>query len=248
MPALQLKGVPEDRNLVHATMLFPSNEDLRDRFLAVLRAEALIKDCAESDIVSLSALDVHFLIDAPRWDGEFNALATDSTKRACIAGDILSSLYLMWVLKIDEPSLNKAIHIEIDFAQGKGKKGNKKPKYGDGDTLPVSESEYRKYWREYISVAHFWAAVRLQRSHPFGDGKNPLSEDNYQAFLGVAQAIFQFGSKFIPKRARPRSAILDPLECWQLPDSVAATHLKTEHISEVFRKRIEKYKAPKSKY
>jgi hypothetical protein len=66
MPLLKLDGTPLDRTLVRAAMLFPSDEQLRERFVAVQKAQALIQECAESERVVLSALDVHLLVDSPK--------------------------------------------------------------------------------------------------------------------------------------------------------------------------------------
>lgn len=66
MPLLKFDGTPLDRTFVHAVVLFPSGEHLRERLVAVRRAQDLIKDCAENERVTLSALDVHLVIDSQK--------------------------------------------------------------------------------------------------------------------------------------------------------------------------------------
>jgi hypothetical protein len=245
MPLLKLDGTPLDRTLVRAVMLFPSDELLRERFVAVQKARALIQDCAESERVVLSALDVHLLIDSPRCgnSGEFDTLIDESIKKATVAGDILACLYLMNRFKMPEPSMNKAIFVAMDYA--------KTARYGDGSDLLTSEARIRESWKEYRSVSHFWAMFRIDIAYRLGETGRALDPENHQKFLECSKEIYKFGSTFVPHRARPQKPILDPAECWQLPSEISAFAppcvSKSETKPEKLISTLEKYQAPKRK-
>ncbi len=241
MPLLKLDGTPLDRSLVRAVMLFPSDELLRERFIAVQKARALIQDCAESERVVLSALDVHLLLDSPRCgnSGEFDTLTDENTKGATVAGDILACLYLMKRFEMQEPSMNNAIFFAMDYA--------KKASYGDGAGLVASETKIRGYWKKYRSVAHFWAAFRLDREYRLGETGQAFDPANHQIFLQASKGIYNFGSTFVPHRARPQQPILDPAECWQLPSKIRASNLKCDRYPDVLASILKKYEAPKLK-
>jgi hypothetical protein len=241
MPLLKLDGTLLDKTLVRAVMLFPSDEQLRERFVAVQKALALIQDCAETERVTLSALDVHLLIDSPRYanSGEFDTLIKEGTKKAIVAGDILACLYLMKHFEMPEPSMNKAIFVAMDYA--------KKARYGDGTGLLISEAKIRQYWNEYRSVAHFWAMFRLDQDYRLGETGRALDPENHQKFLGVSKGIYNFGSTFVPHRARPKQPILDPLDCWQLPSEIPASNLKGGRNPDKLASTLKKYEAPKRK-
>jgi hypothetical protein len=241
MPLLKLDGTPLDATLVRAVTLFPTDEQLRERFVAVQKARALIQDCAESERVVLSALDVHLLIDSPRCgnSGEFDTLVDESIKKATVGGDILACLYLMNHSKMPEPSMNKAIFVAMDYA--------KKAKYGDGTRLFISEAKIRDYWNEYRCVAHFWATFRLDKEYSLRKTGRALDSENHQKFLEVSKGIYNFGSTFVPHRARPKQPILDPLDCWQLPSEIPASNLNGGRNPDKLASILKKYEAPKLK-
>lgn len=241
MALLKLNGTPLDRTLVHAVMFFPYDEHLRERLVAVKKAQDLIKDCAENEKVTLSALDLHLLIDSPRYanSGEFDMLIKESIKKATVAGDILACLYLMNHFKMPEPSMNKAIFVAMDYA--------KKARYGDGTGLLTSEAKIREYWIAYRPVAHFWAIVRLDMNYRLGETGRALDPENHQKFLEFSKGIYNFGSTFVPYRARPKQPILDPLDCWQLPSEIVASNLNCGIEPDILASILKKYKAPKRK-
>lgn len=156
-----------------------------------------------------------------------------NSKRAFIAGDILMTLYLMDRFKLPEPSMNKALFVAMEFA--------KKATYGDGTRLNTSERMVRQCWTEYESVAHLWAAFRINQAYPYTD--DPFIDPK---FLEVAVGLYRFGTGFVPARAKKKIPVLDAQKCWALPDNVPASNLKSDRIPDRLLKYLKKYKAPKS--
>lgn len=229
-------------------MLFPNDEALRQQNYAVEVAKYEIENLdrlTEKWICSKStALDIHLsaehaklLIDAPS-DSQLKSIRVERTKRAIVAGQVLASLYLMDRLELEEPSLNKAIFVAKEYA--------KKAKYGDESRMPA-ESKIKQYWKEYMPVAHFWAALELNQTYSFvADQVDCFSEKGFTQFLQAAAGICDFGTKFIPKRAKLKEPILDSEKCWILNNNIISLHLKSDIKPEKFLKTLKKYKAPKT--
>lgn len=248
MPELILTDHPHDIGWIRSVMLFPNNETLRNQNYAVEVAKYEVGniDCLtekwihsrtkELDI-PISAECIKLLIEAPS-DSELKIIRVERTKQGIVAGQILASLYLMDRLKLEEPSLNKAFFIAKEYA--------KRAKYGDDSKLPA-ESKIKQYWKEYLPVAHFWAALEINRAYPFvADQSDCFSEKGFTQFLQAAAGICDFGIKFIPKRAKPKNPILDAEKCWILDSSIEPLHLKSDIKPEKFIKSLRKYKAPRT--
>ena len=98
-----------------------------------------------------------------------------------------------------------------------------------------------------MPVAHFWAALEINRAYPFvADQADCFSEKGFTQFLQAAAGICDFGIKFIPKRAKPRKPILDAEKCWILDSNIERLNLKSDIKPENFIKTLKKYKAPKT--
>ncbi len=249
MPKITLTDSPNDLGWVWSVMLFPNDEALRNQNYAVeftklelekwdeldeKRVSPKTKDSA--NLIETNIEVLRLLIEAPA-DSAFKTLRTERIKQGIVAGNILGSLYVMDRFGLAEPSMNKA----VDYA----KKYAGKAKYGDGSSMEVSEAKIREYWVEFKPVAHLWAAFQLNSVYSFSAESNVFSETDFLTFLQVAAGIYDFGSKFIPKRAKVKKAFLDVEKCWILDSNVDPLHLESEIKPEYLIKFLKKYKAPK---
>lgn len=228
-----LDGSPNDIGWIRATMLFPNDDMARRQCFAAESTRAKVLDCADADRLEIAARDLRLLIDAPAY-GDLKKIVADNTKRAIVAGDILMGLYVMHRFKVPEPSMNKAKFVAQEYA--------KTAKYGDGTRMNVSERMILEFWNEYKSVAHFWAAFRINRAYPYAPDEDVFIS---KEFPEVAVEMYRFGIGFIPFRAK--APILDAEESWALPNHIPGRSLVSEQIPERLLKYLKKYKAPKSR-
>lgn len=204
-----------------AWMLFPHSQQLRQsHFVRELIKQEYVVDGDGEKVVSLPSWMLQTLLDSPSHS-EMVQLAADATKEGTVAGDLLGLIYEMHISGVAEPSFGKAIKRYKEFAIGL--------KYGDGDALKYSEQTLRNYFNEYASVAHFWAAFRLNQG-PYSFTKDARDvfhkEDSFLKFLGVSKSIGNFASSFIPKRTKPPRPVIDRDLIVGIPDSVHSLTLR----------------------
>lgn len=219
MRQLQLEGDGNDPGRVLALMHFPRDgEGERQFYVRHIVKQACDSGAADAE-VRLPAKLLRELIDGPGYL-EMRDKVTESTKRGSVAGDLLHLIYEMHALDFQEPSLRKALAEYKKFSLGR--------KYGDGSPLKYSERMMRDYWNEYEPVAHLWAAFRLNRG-PYAyvaDAADVFgSADAFRTFLGVAKAIGEFASTFVPKRTRPAKPVLPPDELVHIPAEIPSIRL-----------------------
>lgn len=227
-----LDGSPNDIGWIRATMLFPNDDVARRQCFAVEFAREKVLDCEDADRLEIAARDLGLLIDAPAY-AELKKIVAANTKRAIVAGDILTGLYLMHRFEVPEPSMNKAKFVAMEYART--------AKYGDGSRMNVSERMILECWNEYKSVAHFWAAFRINRAYPYAPDEEVFIS---KEFPEVAVEMYRFGIGFVPFRAK--APILNTAETWALPNHIPGRTLISERIPERLLKCLKKYKAPKS--
>jgi hypothetical protein len=100
----------------------------------------------------------------------------------------------------------EALHVARSYAET--------ATYGDGSKMERSANKMREYWGTFKSVAHFWAALRLNQACPFM-ARERISD--MPAFLEVAEGVMQFATSFVPKRTRPPVPVVDPACVWASP-------------------------------
>lgn len=235
MPMLQLDGSINDNFWVRAIMHFPNDLQAAQRCFAVEKTMALIEGDSDSRKFDVDAYTLKLLINAPSYP-TLKGQIVESTKRGTVAGDILASLYLMEKFGVDRPSMNKAIYCASEFA--------KNAQYGDGTPLAISEPTIRKFWDEFRPVAHLWAAFRLAQIYPYAS--EPFSPENFNAFLEVAQGIFEFGRGYYPKGSKSKNPILQGNDYWFIPELIQARRLISTRRPELLLQMLKKYKAPKN--
>lgn len=100
------------------------------------------------------------------------------------------------------------------------------PEEGEG----LSKSKIWEYWKEYKSVAHYWAAahsikhegLHLTNAHDlmtpaFQKEGLPHTDSDLALFLEVADSFLDFGTKFKPYHSKQNSEPLLKLETTWLP-------------------------------
>lgn len=199
-------------------MNFPLDEDMRRSYYAVNFADFVVKDPSKKIETEIGRELVEDLIRAPS-KATLRDLAADRTKRACVAGDFLLSIYGMHSFPdhFSEPSVRKAIFIAQAYA--------KQTEFGDGSKLPTSAAAIRRCFDDFRSVAHLWAAMRFHQSFPIRNHSEVMATaEAVRDLLGIAGTLQDFGSNFIPKRARPKQPVLDAQSLWRVPDSIKRLH------------------------
>ena len=163
------------------------------------------------------------------------SMAQEAAKRACIAADILCTIYLMDRFSLPEPSVNKAVAVVQANAPT--------ATYGDGSRMDTSETQIRKYWQEFKPVAHLWAASRINKAYPFTKDHKSMYTDDFESYLQVAQEFTVSASSFIPKRTRPPKPILDAETTWTLPASILPKSLHSKWLPDRLIEILRNYKA-----
>lgn len=215
-------------------MHFPTDKHLRECFFAVEQTRAVTLGVAERDRIETDVKTLRLIIEAPGY-ADIKCLVAETTKRAIVAGDILAALYIMERYSIPEPSMNKAVFIVQEYAR--------KATYGDGSQICRSERMIREAWQEFRSVAHFWAAFRLNKAYPFVPDRKQFSLAHFGTFLGVAAGLYEFGRAFVPFRAKEKTPLLEAQSSWALPDSIVPRQLKSHTRPLLLEKVVRKYRA-----
>ena len=162
LPVLDAKGslIPEAPSILEAFMCFP--EDVRSAcWFAKILSEELRLVSADSD-ASLCHLCELMITDTKR-----------RYPRAELAGHIVLSMAEMLANR-EKASLTRAIEFVSVFAR--------EAKERLGANLPVHRQSIEEHAKQYLSVAHYWAA-RIA----FFDLIEAGTEEAFVEFLGVAE-------------------------------------------------------------
>ena len=237
MPMLEIINNPEiDITNILLVMLFPSNQLDRDRHHLLKQTAQYLKNESLAEFW-FSRSELELIVSSPSIES-WEEKVKNNTKKAIIAGDLAGLLYAMYIFEIPEPSMNKAIHVMKEFAL------THEVKYGDGARLPISEQTIRNCWKEYYSVAHLWAAFRLNQDYKINPDGLVYSDDGYINFLKVAAGILKFGKSFVPFRAKDNKAIFYGNDVWELPTKIEPLKLETKQYPDLMITLLKKYKAP----
>lgn len=198
---------------VYSVMAYPDSERERNEFMACNVAGMMLNanDTAADDDISIPESILRVILNAPSLEVVRNCHA-ESGRQGSIAGDVLACLAGMHASGVKEPSIRKAIYIEMYFL-GKGL-------CRDGKTVGTTDPSIRNCWEKYKSVSHFWAAFRVcqfgENEDGFPDVKTALVDENLAKFLSIAEWFRAFGENFIPKR---QTEPVLPLDAWRVPES-----------------------------
>ena len=236
---ISLKGNNTDGLWVQAVMYFPTDKFLRESWYTTEFASGLVSNLDSQATVHLTAETLTHLIDAPSH-AALKEKTRVAVKRGTVVGDVLASIYLMDRFGLPEPGMNKAIHVAQRFARH--------AKYGDESTMRLSDRTIKKYWREYESVAHLWSAWRLNMSYRYVEDQTSLFFENLPMLLQVAAGQLEFGRTFVPARVKPRKAILDTPDIWDVPPEILPRPLDGAEVPEELIKYLEDYDAMEYRY
>ena len=238
MRELELTNSPVDHGLVLTTMLFPNDSTLREQFFEVNLATHRIQGMADDIKIEFDAQTIEILINAPSRK-ELTQKAAEAIKRAIYAGDILATIYLMDRFKAADPAFNRpSMNKAIEFTKQFGLQN----RFGDGEKMYYSEKKVRDCWEEFKTVAHFWAAHRISQSYNINKGENFESLETLRKFLAVAKRLFEFGTSFIPKGARPQIPILSEKSAWIIPNGIMPLELVSDRVPDQLLKYAKAYK------
>ena len=240
MPQIELDGTLVDRTFVFSVMLFPTNGKKRDEFSAVTNTRSQLSVMNDRDVISVSKGALQSIIDAPSAR-ELDRIRAQAVKKGLAAGYILAATFLLHHFEgkhplSTRPSLRKAFHIVREFAI--------RNSFGDGTKMEYSDTKLRSCWKEYKSVAHFWAATVLNQegAYPFCEEDwFSGSQESFETFLGVASGLQTFGETFVPVAAKPALAVLNGADLWRVPSSIAPRHLTSERLPIGLTKLLENY-------
>lgn len=224
MQSLEICGDGLDGARVMGWMCFPDSPELRQTLLAreILEGQ-MQKEGVDAGAVSAPRWVMRCLLRGPSHY-EITECVVEATKRGTVAGDLLGLIYRMHFEEAQEPSLRKAIADYKKFGVGK--------KYGDGSPLKYSEKTLRDHFEEFKSVAHLWAAYRLNATeYAFASDRRDFfrDTDTLTTCLGVAKGVSEFASSFIPKRTK--NPVIGHSMMVQIPDEIPALHLRTRRTA-----------------
>jgi len=218
LPKFDLSHNSLDQSRILAVMYFPNDESLRRAYYSVCLAEHELTETKEDREMAVSADLLEDLISAPSKQ-DLLRQSRKKGKRGMIAGDVLLAVYAMnsFPKYFPEPSIRSAIFLAQRFAE--------ETKFEDKTELPSSKNAIRDHFNEFRTVAHFWAAFRLQELYPNRPNEDILSStDSVKYFLGIAGTLEDFGCSFVPKRAKPQLPILDPDSIWSPSEAFPRWH------------------------
>ena len=216
VPEIDIRDNYLDPIWILALMTFPNDKNLRCQYYAVKFAESELEGTVPADFIEIEADLIREILDSPART-KFLEIAAKQTRDAIIAGNVLTTVYVMdsFADYFDEPSERKAIFVAQKFAEDF--------RYGDGSRIPHSDEKIRTCMKNFSSVAHFWAAMTLHQGFPIRERKEILaSPEAVQDFLGIAGTLQDFGCNFAAERPRERDRkpILDLETIWSVPASI----------------------------
>jgi len=133
-------------------------------------------------------------------------------KKGLIAGDVLLQLFQMDNFKVKKPSLRKARYIVKTMGDNVS--------FKDGTTFVRDDSTIKKYWSEFSSVIHLWAAIRMNQQHSYVPNGKLFTEPNgLHAFMRVAALLQDFGTSYIPIGSKGKTA-LNYETCLKIPANI----------------------------
>lgn len=124
--------------------------------------------------------------------------ATENSNYGQAAGFMLRYLYhLTWLRR--EPSLTKGRELFLEYHRSEYGKG--RPKKGEKRHISYTDSSLQMMWREFSSVAHYWAAFLTLRGDIIESTDNPLENLDFAKFSRIAAQFAEFGAFCTNKHA-----------------------------------------------
>ena len=230
----EFKDISGRRDLITilATMLSPTDDSLRNKIISLYMFYYRGRSFDNSESRDGEQDDFGLILSLAE-DGVRPAIES-ATKQGVIAGDILASIYLMAEHGVEEPSLNKGIYVVRKFS--------KVATYGDGARMPSSEQYVRDAWKKFRSVAHYWAAYRLNMGQNFVPARALFSLRHLATFLSAAKTMQDFGVTVVSARNPSSGTLLDGDSIWSVPSDVPPLPLKNEVFPDRLFDLLKSYK------
>ncbi len=238
MPEIEICGDFMDSIRILALMHFPTDEALRQQYLAVKVSEWELGGALMTDLFKIEVSRLQTLLESP-GKSKLRDITDSLSKRGFVAGDFLLNICGMHSFPedFDEPSERKAVFLAERFAN--------ETEYKDGSSLPADRSSILRIVKEFRDVAHLWAAWRFHEIIP---GRNQedilMSAQSIREFLGIAGTLQDFGCSFVPKRSRSEIPILNNETIWTVPDSVPRIELSWPSPPSHIIENLRFYKTP----
>lgn len=235
MSTLVINGDQHDILYVLAIMLFPENEQLRTQFTCTHLVSTDMADEKTLSLYGVSKNDTEkILLNSPTLSDFNNKIQPKIMKKTILVGSMLAELYLTNMHDLDSPSKSKARHVAINLI--------KKITNKDGYHLSISERTVDKYWNEYKSVAHLWAAFFLNNEYKYHNDDNIFIPDVFPTFLEIAASLQDFGTSFISDQLISNESILNLNSLWSLPEDMVRRKLSTDSNLLHIREALKTYK------
>lgn len=244
MPTLITNGDDfHDVTSTLAVMLWPEDGQDKERkqFYAARYVDHILRgDLTADSEVTLPAGLLSALLDAHAWPALLEEVSK-RTKRATVAGHVLSIMFLMDLCKDRLPprgdpgaSLDKAINVMERWAE-------MDKRFGDNSTFPLSDRTIRNCWIEFRNVAHLWAAkdLNLDPEFQFAPHRQLFDGINLHSFLCAAAYLADFGCSFKlanKSRAPTPRHLLDRNSIWAADPARHPSNLRLPEDLSIFDK------------
>ncbi len=212
MKYIELNNVAFNAFTIIAVMCHPDEVGKRNEYWTCLLIKMIVETSADGEALEeLPSSMLEVLLNAPSYT-EVHNRAIDNSIKGHVAGLILLSYAFMAETDQEEPSMRKAKHITSWILK----------KHSTGSSIGKTLPSLDKFWSEFRSVAHLWAAFLVLQEQ----GSVLLSE-NVNEFLGIAEWFREFGEGCFPSRVKNSEALLDPEQTWRPhPDYLILTATK----------------------
>ena len=216
-------------------MLWPDDADARRLYYAADFVNGVVY---ESPPEAVSQWDGHLmraLVEAPSWD-ELKRESVRRTKRAIVAGYIYTFMFLMDraheilpVRAAGGASIDKAMYLAGQWASDGAT-------YGDGTRMLASRKSIKDCWREYRSVAHFWAAMEMNRAFQFAPPKEILRQAHFCTFIRAVAYMQMFGTthQLANKSKKGAELLSPPASTWLIDTEVYRPTIMLPNDNAVF--------------
>jgi len=179
-------GLNDDVSTVLSLMLYPNDEGKRVELLQVLAAKNRKRNSQEKE-VTIPVCWLEMLLNFPSMEQVESGMKNDA-KKGVFSGEVLLGLYFTERFELGEPSIRKvSVFLEGQSAE---------MIYSNGQPMKSSDSKIKGFFREFNSVAHLWAAFRLNVASNYAE--NLFDEQGFGLFLGVAKVLEKFGVETFP--------------------------------------------------
>jgi len=229
-----------------ATMHAPRDADMRAAMLARhWLAVRLMEDPAQrSEVIQMPRAVADALAHEPTMVRLYDGYEAAAGRQGVVAGFVLIYLLVMSRDSSIKSSLNKALHLAAEQAK-------LAKRWGDGVPIAQTTRQVRKYWDEFKSVSHLWAARSLVGfNYSTGRDSNFTYETHVVELIEWAEVLRCWLESFVPDRAT--EPLVKPLEMWRPPGNYRLDNwqLKPDMsaIPAGMAAWLSSYKTPTSKY